>query len=51
MCSLSPLEAIQRRVWVTVSTSIVKLEVETVETGCTVFMDDGYTLLDGEPPP
>ena len=27
---LSPLEAIQRRAWVTASTSIVKLEVETV---------------------
>ena len=27
---LSPLEAVQRRAWVTASTSIVKLEVETV---------------------
>ena len=35
----------------TVSTSIVKLEVETVETGCTVFMDGGHTLLDSEAPP
>ena len=30
---LSPLEAIQRRAWVTASTSIVKLEVETVLGG------------------
>ena len=27
---LSPLEAIQRRAWLTASTSVVKLEVETV---------------------
>ena len=27
---LSPLDAIQRRAWMTASTSIVKLEVETV---------------------
>ena len=45
---LSPLVAIQRRAWVTATTSIVKLEVETV--GCTVFMDGGRTLLDSEAP-
>ena len=31
MCGLSPLEAIQRRPRVTASTSIVQLEVKTVE--------------------
>ena len=30
MVSLSPLGAIQQRAWVTTSTPIVKLEVETV---------------------
>ena len=30
MVRLSPLEAIQRRAWLTASTSVVKLEVETV---------------------
>ena len=48
---LSPLEAIQRRAWVTASTSIVQLEVETIVIGCTVFMDGSCTLLDSEAPP
>ena len=43
---LSPLEAIQRRVWMTALASIVKLEVET-----TVFMGGSRTLLDSEAPP
>ena len=42
------LEAIKRRAWVTASTSVVKLEVETVYT---VSMDGGRTLLDSEAPP
>ena len=35
---LSPLEAIQRRAWVTASTSIVKLEVETVQAALSSWM-------------
>ena len=35
---LSPLEAIQRRAWVTASTSIVKLEVETVHVALSSLM-------------
>ena len=35
---LSPLETIQRRAWVTASTSIVKLEVETVEAALSSWM-------------
>ena len=35
---LSPLEAIQRRAWVTASTSIVKLEVETVLAALSSWM-------------
>ena len=44
---LSPLEAVQRNA---ASTSIVKLEVETVIIDCTVFMHDARVLLDSEAP-
>ena len=40
---LSPLEAIQWMEVMTASTSIVKLEAETV-IGCTVFMDTAMAL-------
>ena len=44
---LSPLEAVQRREWVTASTSIVKLEVETVQAALAVFC----TLFNSEASP
>ena len=52
MCGLmSPLEAIQRgRAWVTASTSVVKLEVET-RIDCSDFMDGSRSLLDSEARP
>ena len=30
---------------------VLKLEAETINIGCTVFMDGGGTLLDSEAPP
>jgi len=50
MCGLSPLEAIQWMAGVTASTSIVKMEVETVKAALSL-MDGGCILLDSEAQP
>ena len=51
MVLLSPLEAIQRGARMTVSTSVIKLDIRGDAMGRTVFVNGAHTLLQSEASP